>query len=134
MHSFAKSSKVTYMTRFSIHSNCVLHLWDLAARVTLISVFLPRTAFFLERLLNLPAHLHAGGHRRSPRSLRMPGPRQLGRLSTADEMVAISLSRTSANIPIRCTLNSCSVSQPSGADTPALPGNPPGPSPTGCIN
>lgn len=60
MHSFAKSSKVTYMTRFSIHSNCVLHLWDLAARVTLISVFMPRTRFFLERLLNLPTHLYAG--------------------------------------------------------------------------
>lgn len=66
MHSFAKSSKVTYMTRFSIHSNCVLHLWDLAACVTLISVFLPWTAFYLERLLNLPAHLYAevtAGHR-----------------------------------------------------------------------
>lgn len=46
MHSFAKSAKVTYMTRFSIHSNCVLHLWDLAACATLISVVLPRMAFF----------------------------------------------------------------------------------------
>lgn len=28
MHNSAKSSKVTYMTRFSIHSNCVLLFWD----------------------------------------------------------------------------------------------------------
>ncbi|CAB1460404.1 unnamed protein product [Pleuronectes platessa] len=60
MHSSAKSSKVTYMTRFSIHSDAVLHLWDSTARVTLISVFLPRTGFPLERLLNLRAHLYAG--------------------------------------------------------------------------
>lgn len=46
MHDFAKSSKVTYMTRFGIHYNCVLCLWDLADRITLITDFLPLTVLF----------------------------------------------------------------------------------------
>jgi len=53
MHSLAKSTKVTYMTRFSIHSQLCATLVGLS----LISVFMALMAFFLERLLNLPAHL-----------------------------------------------------------------------------
>lgn len=87
MHSFAKSTKVTYMTRFSVHSNCVLHLWDLAAHATLISAVFPRTAFFWRGCWTYPHTC-------------MPGSPQVTKV-TPDTWYS------TARAPLQCHQNGC---------------------------
>lgn len=74
-------------------------------RVTLISVFLRWTAFFLERLLNLPAHLHAEV---TGVALNVWPLEHAGASPRPPKRSPLACRGRPLTSLIRCTLNSCS--------------------------